>query len=391
MPVTSTIGALSSRGFGEFRTMGSAFTTYWASTVHNSNVYIARGNTLSTLLANLHISSNYTPFTPPSPNLTASASAQRRGMLLATGNVVWSDLAYTTTNGGTSAWTATSHISNDMNPSDRLVLGQNGAFAYKPSTNVLSYYTTYFDSKTNQVQSYAVFVNASTRAYISVSFPLLGVGSSNSSQQLIYAPSQDRFYLFMNGANQGSTTVGIYTSAPTSVTVNVPVDCFRFGAGVSANGQVLLFHNDTGTNRRLREYTDVNLTTFTDHGNVTGLPGTGNPYSNIQYLPVNNKYGMTWRIAGDLRFFYSSVSNPAAFTSVSFSASVPGASITSILSSSIFEDINGDIYITYLVRLQSKILETWSLTYRSTDGGASFTNIGYSGVYGAMSIFKNLQ
>jgi hypothetical protein len=115
------------------------------------------------------------------------------------------------------------------------------------------------------------------------------------------------------------------------------------------------------------------------------------------YLPVNGKYGMVEEGTNpsSVSFNSSSVSTPASFTRTSITPSILGSyTFASVRGSSIFEDTDGTIYVTMLAYLTGKSTELWSLAYKSTDGGASFSGAAgspYNGMYSPMVIAKNLQ
>ena len=393
MPLISTTGSLSSRGFGEFRRAASAFPTYWAQQIDNGTAGYYRANDLVTLLNSMTGGTNKTP---TSPNPTSYAG-QRSGMLLASGNIAWSDSAFRTTNNG-STWAQSALISNDIHNNSTRTLGVNASFAYNPTGDVLVYFTSTYNGKDQNVQINPILVRASTQSLTLVAYAgtMTISGSTANSPYIIYAPNLNRYYIFVHAGLTTGCTGGIYTATGVlSFLGTIGIDSVYFTAGVSASGNLIAFQYTGANNRKLIEFTDANLTTFTDYGTVTGLNQVGSSgYGQFKYLPINGKYGLVQN-GNSPSFNYSSSSSPASFTRVPITISVPSYSTPSSQGSSIFEDTNGDIYVNLYAQLLPPKGNSvnMSLTYRSTDGGNSFTPIPSSngGRYGALTIFKNLQ
>lgn len=395
MPLISTSGSLSSRGFGEFRRAAPAGQTYWISPVFNGFRYVLKGNNLSTLISGIPSLTGMTPTTPSSPNIANS----RFGVLWASGTTAWADSRALSTNNGTSWTDITGIFADSYSGSTYPTIGLNGAFAYRPTGNIIAYFSTYYDSKSNRIEAPAFLANASTGSTPAGSISGLNLpGSSPPRQQILYSPALDRFYVFL--ANSITTVrAASYTPAGLISGIIFSNDLFLFAAGLSASGNILLFNGSSST-RELREYTDVGLGTYTSYGNVTGLASIGSQrYSRMFHLPVNGRYAVVQEgsSSSNVSFNYSSVGTPASFTRVAIIPTVlSGYSFVSVMASTVFEDTDGWIYVTMMARVTNSKNQTefWSLAYKSTDGGASFTAVQgspYNGSYAPLVIAKNLQ
>lgn len=398
MPIVSTIGAASSRGFGEFRraASGSAFPTYWVSktdfTSSGSRIRFYRGNDLTNLLSNSP--SGIAPAQPASgPTALSIFNANRVGVLLANGNTAFSDYFSYTTNNGTS-WTNSGRPSNQQKAIEP-AYGLNGMFAYRPSSNSIIGFSSQPDTKAGILAVDIFLLSALTGAFQS-SGSWTGGSSAATATQVLYAPNFDNYIIFANANNDASTQAVAYNGSFTSQLFNTSgtIDGRAFRAGVSAAGNVMVFWYTGTTTRELREYTNGNFTgsSYISHGTVTGA-FSGNRYSTLVYLPVNQKYVMATKTgAAQVGFAYSSASTPAAFSTTTVNLTGLDATVSDVHGFTFFEDTNGDIYMNIMTTASAAgDGGRLSLTYKSTDGGVSFSSAMSGSYLGALCIARNLQ
>jgi hypothetical protein len=385
MPIIGMRGSLSSGGFGEFR-RADAFTPYFGLGIGNpnsNNITIAKNNSLPTMATNSLSGSTTISGTSWSQTL-------RIGTVLASGNVVFSDYGYSTNGGVTfpSGNSYTRYTAGGIAPAS----GLNGSFAYNPATNSIGL----FYGSTNKSGNVIVFFRHNVLTGASLSSATGGTAFSGSTiDQVLYSSAQDHFYVFhAGGSTQADRFVGSTGAYGGTTNINAIFNVFKMG--VASNGRVLGFQLPAQTAQRdLVEFTSSTLDTSTVLGRVTGLTlGYSNArYMPMTYLPVNQKYGMVGfsGTSNTQIFLYSSAeATPYQFADRSINI---GLTLDQIYTGNVFEDINGDIYVCIYGRyVLGKTVAYNSFTYRSIDGGASFTltNLNTS-TLGLTAIARNLQ
>lgn len=381
------------------RVAGATFAPYWVSktdfSASGSTIKFYRGSDLTNLLSSSP--SGIAPAQPTlGPTTAANFNTNRVGVLLANGNTAFSDyLQYTTNNGA--SWVnpgRPENIIKNIEPA----YGLNGMFAYRPSSNSITAFYSSRDDKSGIVNVYILSRSALTGA--NQAEPAFSMTpASTTVTQILYAPNLDNYIIFANNNDDANTRFTTYNGSLSSAlfsNTNANIDGRSFRAGASAAGNVMVFWYVSASVRELREYTNGNLagTSYISHGNVTGA-STSNRFSVLQYLPINQKYVMATKTSTtQVGFAYSSASTPAAFSTTLVNLTGLSATITEIYGFTFFEDTNGDIYMNILTGATAGgDGGRLSLTYKSTDGGVSFSSaMGGSGAYlGALCIARNLQ
>jgi len=379
---------------------GSAFPTYWVSKTNFSGsgsfIDFYRGNDLTNLLSS---SPSGITTRPSGPTTTSQFSDRRIGVLLANGNTAFSDWMQVTTNNGTS-WASVSSPSvpeNMQKISAEPTYGLNGMFAYKPASNTIVVFYTGRDDKGSGLNVYLYARSALTGVSQASNGFFASGGANTTATQILYAPNLDRYLVF---ANNNSNTVTNYRTFGSSLNdfggSNISVDGKSFRAGVSAAGNVMVFWYIDASTRQLREYTSGDLTSssYNNLGTVTGATLAGS-FSNLVYLPVNQKYVMATKAsANSVAFAYSAASTPQQFTQVTVNLTGLSATVSDVHGFTFFEETNGHIYLNIMATANDGFDGgRLTLTYVSTDGGASFSSaMGGSGAYrGALVIARNLQ
>ena len=368
MPIIGARGSLSSGGFGEFR-RAAGFPTYWVVTRGTpggqNNTKVNKSSSISTLAAD----SNTGATTISSYSFSTT---RRFGTILATGNVIFTDVSLST-NGGASF----SDIFNvNVIQSTPFSSGQNGSFAYNPTAKRISVAFTFPDKSGNFWG--ATTYNTETGDYVNSSSGPFSFGSNIVVNQIVYVPNMSS--VIMLGASASSSTTASYQLfIPPSQSAGNNGSTSQFGvtfikAGISASGNLIGF-----TPFEMREFTSTtpgDFSTYIYWGIVTGTQGISNAYRYLgfKYLPVNNQYAMLgWATSSptQLYFYKSSLGSPASFTGTAITLTLE-QSVNTIFTGSIFEDTNGYIYLSIFVQYASTA-ETNSFTFLSINGGASFS------------------
>lgn len=361
---------------------GGGFTTYFGTGFGNNSgnaLVVARNNSLSTMASNLLTGS-------VTISGTAYQGNMRVGAIFAKGNVVFSDYGVST-DGGVNFPVGGSYSRQIITTSSGFCSGQNGSYAYNPTTDRFAIYYTQPDK--GSYNTGVLYYNATTGANTGNAFGSnFSVGQT--MDQILYSPARDRYYVFRSGglASTFNGTTGAYETA-----YQFPADYSVFKAGVSQAGNVLGFLTLAANVYELREYTATNFTGYNSLGTVSGLTLAGSArYMPLTYLPVNQKYAMvSWPLSGG-NFLYFSSSNaatPNQFTTTNFNTN---ETLLERRTGNIFEDTNGDIYICFLVSYQAgKDSRFNTVSYVSTNGGASFTRTTSAfATVGPLAIAKNL-
>ena len=369
---------------------GGAFPTYFGTAIGNPNSKqrtISKNNSLSTMAANSLTSPG--SVTISGSTWSGTASGGRVGTIFASGNVVFTDTAISTNGGATFP---TSIPNTILLNNSAFTSGRNGSYAYNPTTNRFVVYYTQLQKS----GSYDVLItsyNASTGS--SVGGATGGsVASNRSADQLVYSPTRDRYYVFAQVGSGTTCTAHTFNGSTGSYenTYSPAFDFETYKAGISANGNVIAFAQTSGSTRELREYTVNNFTSYNSLGTVSGLsPGPNGRYTTLTYLPVNQRYAVvSWSTASPTLYFNSSaLATPNQFTAVALSL---GVSLSQVYTGNIFEDTNGHIYLCFfLVFIANKSAYTNSVTFVSTNGGASFTlTMADREFLGLLAITRNL-
>jgi len=356
MPIIGTRGSLSSGGFGEFRRATVAFPAYLISAgAGTGSETLYKANSLSTA------------FTVIASGGGAALRNKRFGIVFARGNIIFSTAGRSTDGGVTfTALGAANVTQNDPSAGYPIASGLNGSFAYNPTTNLLAIpYTFKRDSKSSGTQTGLLFYSAVTGNFVTnaAGFQAFTDGF-NGAREVIYSSAHSRFYAFsMNNGNIlcsqfSGSGVWIQDSSIGSNTNFFAID--PSGFPIVINQGFLL------------RYTNADLSSPTNLG-AASIGGASNR-TGFTYLPINQKYAVLSQSGGTLFFSYSPVANPTNFTTTSISS---GFSINQFVTANIFEDTNGTIYATYSFRYSSgKDSSYTTLTYTSTNGGASFGSYG---------------
>lgn len=366
---------------------GSAFPTYWVVTRGTpggqNNTKVNKSSSISTLAADANTGA--TTISSYTFNTT-----RRFGTILATGNVIFTDVSLST-NGGASF----SDIFNvNVIQSTPFSSGQNGSFAYNPTSKRITVAFT-APTKDGRYEWGATTYNTETGAYVNSTIGG-NFGSSTFVSQIVYVPNMSSAIIL--GFTAGATASASYqTFNPPSQGAGAVGSTSNFGlsflkAGISASGNLIGF-----TPTEMREFTSTtpgNFGPYTILGTVTGTRDitTAYRYLGFKYLPVNNQYAMLgWATSSptQLYFYKSSLGSPASFTETAITLTLE-QTVSTIFTGSIFEDTNGYIYLSIFVQYASTA-ETNSFTFLSINGGASFsmTNTNVS-TQGPAVITRNL-
>lgn len=359
MPFKSTIGTASSRGFGEFGRPAIIPPPPYL-------ILQQAGGGLDTL----YKADNLTSLT----NITNLGSGgvgysrnKRIGMVFARGNFIFSGRGIST-DGGISFFSTSlgsGALQSDPTAGNVFTSGLNGSFAYNSAANTLGVaFTTKLDAKSQTTNVGLSVYSATTGDFLGNSVSSGGFQNIfDGVRQVIYSPALSRFYVFSsNGQYHAFNDAGNY------------VQFGGIGAAypftIDPNGFPLAFNGGS-----LYRYTSQDLSTFTNLG-AASIVGASNR-AGFTYLPINQKYGVMSFSSSTFFFSLSTVSNPTVFTTTSSSI---GSSNLFLTGTTMFEDSNGWIYVSavyrYTVGKDSNVVGV--VSYRSTDGGASFNQFGSS-------------
>jgi hypothetical protein len=295
------------------------------------------------------------------PTQPTSVYTQGFIVTVADGNFIANARDYSTDNGAT--WTA---FSTSAQTDVTLPYGLNTVAAYSPTAKRFLRWFHVYDPK-----SAAYYANISL---------LTSAGAASSGTSFIYyaslypkttmwSPALDAFYL--TNFSTSATTTRYISSSGTGGTNVTMAGNGNYKAGISNDGY-LLNAFFTGSVMELRKYTSVDLSTYTNYGTISYAGSGYSTQSPFTWCPVNNKYYICASSGGAVIVATSTSSAPQTFSNLS-STTITNSGIATI---TIFEESDGTLWLNGLgVFYDPKAGQvTNPYTYKSTDGGATFTS-----------------
>lgn len=348
MPLISTRGAASARGFGFGATTGATGFKYGA----------MAGITSQTL----RFGASMLPNTPPSafPANLQTTNGMKAGIVV-DGNVIATVNGYSTNSGA--SWTNVAQGSTIEAPSQTSqgCAGLNGGIAYNPIGKRVAVTWAYYTGKA-YVQRTNTFV-PTTGAATGYNMSL----GSNSARQILYAPALNCFVM----CKLDNSTYSSFDGSTGTFLGIISLSPGNWSAGVSVDGYPLITQFNGSTGFFLRKYLAADLSSSTNLGTLPTTVQSLPYHSPITYCPINGKYFHVSTSGGSIYFSRSTGSsdpeNLQYYTSY-------GTIYNPIYNPNIFEDKDtGYLYASFLTAYTVKTTFFAGLTLRSTDGGNSWT------------------
>jgi hypothetical protein len=296
---------------------------------------------------------------------TQPTSVYMQGFIavIADGDFIATPRAYSTNSG--SSWTASASGST---LAVSIPYGNNIVAAYSPTAKrFLSWWITY-DNKTGQYYAQISLVTSTGSASSGTAF---AYGSAfQYPKTTTWSPALDTFYLTNYGASANNTRY--ISSAGTGGTTVTMGGNGNNRAGLSNDGY-LLNGFFTGSVMELRKYTSADLSAYTNYGTISDPNSAAQMQTPPTWCPVNNKYYLCY-VSGTAVYVNTATSSaPQTRTFLSYTLNVTNYAIISV---SIFEEGDGTLWMNglgYFYDPKSGYYTT-PYTYKSTDGGATFTS-----------------
>ena len=249
--------------------------------------------------------------------------------------------------------------------------GLSGTIAYNPTAKrAMTWNITYIHS------GYISLISVTSLGVVTATSPT-GMAPGAMPAGIIYSSAHNTFYAMQFGGAADSFvsangTTGAYATGGGTGSNSA------YKPGVSHNGYPLTaVFPGYGTSYYLREYTTSDLSTYTQHGFITGSTGNANR-SPFFYAAINGKYYLAQGSGSGatITIYSATTAAPHTYTSIgSFSPTDPGGSTYGISSLQMIEESDGTLWCfgLYVQDMGSYFYYTRPYTFYSTDTGVTWT------------------
>lgn len=367
MPLLGTRGAASAKAFG--------FTGLTATTGYG---YIALQQPLQqTVLGGPSPTSLTTLSTQPS-----GGSIVQRGIIADGAFIAMAGVLYSTNNGVT--WSTWASLGGQT-PAGNTV-GLNGSIAYNSTGKRAFTFGVGYDFKSSSFIATGYSVTSTGSKASSSSF---NMGGSANSKSVLYSPALDYFYV-MNYGGSASTCFYIPGSTGTGGSTTSIGGNGTYNAGVSSDGYpIQAVYAGFGTTYYLRKFVSADLSSYSSYGTISDSYGTYpyNAQSPWLWCPVNGRYYVAGGsgTSGEVAVRRSTnSSDPQSLTYVGGFNIPSGVYVQSL---NLLETATGHLFVFGWCGVSTgKGTSNTMFTYRSTDGGATWSS---SGLTQLLTMSKN--
>lgn len=352
MPLISTRGAASARGFGFGASTGTAPTGF---------KYASLGGTST---QTMFYGSSMVPSGAPTsyPSSFVMVSGTPPGIVL-DGNFIATPVFISTNN--TASWITWGLGVQSPSQAIQWTGGLNGAIAYNQTAKRVATTYVYLAGKSGYNQRFTTILSTNTGQ---TNYDFSMGGTPYPAKQVIYSPALDIFVL----CGWGSGTAFSSFNGTTGAAINTTSSSWgNWRAGISHDGYPLITQFNGSTAYFLRKYTSSDLNAFTTLGTMpTAVQGIAY-HSPLTWCPVNGRYFEVCSGSGGTIYISRSTGNDP--TTTTFYTSI-GTIYSPIYQPQIFEDKDtGYLYLTALTAYTSKGTSYAGYMARSTDGGTTWT------------------